>query len=440
MARLNNWPGRLNEARHSASVSAVVFIGFVLVGCSYIVLAKLGGIGQLYVTFVPIAAMLGYALLISVARGLWLRDDQSGDNLYYMGFLFTLTSLGVSLYQFSATNAAEQIVQNFGIAIGSTIAGIGLRVVFNQMRRDPIDVERMMRLELAEAARKVRRELDSTVVEFGHFRRSAQQSAADSFKHMTETFDELLAKLFLRLDEVARNTTLPVEGASRRSAAAIDELSQTVGATLTASFGRLSAEAEGLSAQVRAIAAALDEVTSKLNTMQTPERVIEIRLEPMAHLLKQAVEQMTAEFERQATAVKEAIGIASSATVSSTDLVAVLCKEFDAAAASNRGAIEAANTMIKATANALNEIKSSSTDYAGALGIILERTDETMRTFTDVLVQSGAESMAQTDRLAQALPAIEAEVQALAVAAQSISLMVEDFRTGQRRRKPETVD
>ena len=68
--------------------------------------------------------MLGYALLIYSARALRLRDDQSGDNLYYMGFLFTLTSLGVSLYQFTASRAAEEIVQNFGIAIGSTSMGV----------------------------------------------------------------------------------------------------------------------------------------------------------------------------------------------------------------------------------------------------------------------------------------------------------------------------
>src|ERR1700674_4078729 len=112
-------------------------MGFVLTGSAYIVLAKVAGIGPFLVTFVPVATMLAYALLLYLARGLRLRDDQTGDNLYYMGFLFTLTSLGVSLYQFTATRAAEEIVQNFGVAISSTIAGIGLRVIFHQMRRDP---------------------------------------------------------------------------------------------------------------------------------------------------------------------------------------------------------------------------------------------------------------------------------------------------------------
>ena len=106
---------------YSTGTVAAVFLCFTLAGCAYIILAKLADIGPFFVTFVPVAIMLAYALLIYLARGLRLRDDQSGDNLYYMGFLFTLTSLGVSLYQFTASRAAEEIVQNFGIAIGSTI-------------------------------------------------------------------------------------------------------------------------------------------------------------------------------------------------------------------------------------------------------------------------------------------------------------------------------
>jgi len=431
--------GSLSEGGHSAGVSAIVFVGFVLAGCAYIISVKLGGIGQLYVTFVPVATMLAYALLITLARGLRLRDDQSGDNLYYMGFLFTLTSLGVSLYQFSASRAAEEIVQNFGIAIGSTIAGIGLRVIFNQMRRDPIEVERMMRLELAEAARRVRRELDSSVVEFGYFRRSALQSAADSFNHANETFDGLVAKFLAKLEEVISNLTRPVETASRQSGAAIGNLSKTIEATLTASAAQLSAETEKLSSRVRAVAAALDEVTSRLNAMPTPDRVIENRLEPIAHALAKAVEQITAQSEGQARAVKEALAIANSATERSS-LIAALRGEFDRTTITNRAALEAAITMIEATADVLNEIKTSSRKYVEALGTMLEKFDETMRTFTDVLIQSGVESAIRTDQLSKALPAIEARAQALASTAERMTLIVEDLRSWHPRAQPETVD
>lgn len=193
----------VGDIAYSSGFSAIVFMLFVVAGLAYIMVAKLGGVGQIYVTFVPVLTMISYALLIWLAKSLRLRDDQAGDNLYYMGFLFTLTSLGVSLYQFNATRAAEEIVQNFGIAIGSTITGVALRVVYNQMRQDPIEVERIMRLELADAARRVRRELDSTVVEFGYVRRSAQQAALDSFSHVAEKIDEIATKRLAGIANVA---------------------------------------------------------------------------------------------------------------------------------------------------------------------------------------------------------------------------------------------
>ena len=116
-------------------VNGLLFFAVVIAGSGYIILSKLNDFGALAATAVPVLIMIGYAVLLG-ARLFRLRDDQSGDNLYYMGFLFTLTSLAVSLYQFSAAGSAEQIVQNFGIAIASTIAGIALRILFNQMRSE----------------------------------------------------------------------------------------------------------------------------------------------------------------------------------------------------------------------------------------------------------------------------------------------------------------
>src|SRR5215475_1800545 len=139
--------GDMDAIGHSSGVGAIIFMCVVVMGSIYIIVAKLGGVGRAYVTLVPVLIMIGYASLIWFAKALRLRDDQAGDNLYYMGFLFTLTSLGVSLYQFNAAHAAEDIVQNFGIAIGSTITGIALRVIFNQMRQDPVEVERIARSE-----------------------------------------------------------------------------------------------------------------------------------------------------------------------------------------------------------------------------------------------------------------------------------------------------
>jgi hypothetical protein len=434
------WTERAADTAYATGTSAVVFLVFVAVGCAYIVAAKLAGIGPFYVTFVPVGTMLAYALLIFSARGLRLRDDQSGDNLYYMGFLFTLTSLGVSLYQFTAARAAEEIVQNFGIAIGSTIAGIGLRVIFNQMRRDPVEVERMMRLELAEAARRVRRELDSTVVEFGYHRRSAQQAAADSFNQVTEKFDEIVGKFLGSLEEITAKTLAPVEAASQRSADAIMQASEGIGAKLAESGRQISAASEHLSERAAAISAALDQVTAKLSAMQTPERVIEIRLEPVTASLAQAAERLAAQTGSQASAIKEALEMANAAAARSTDLAMELRQDLDTANSTNRATLEAAAGMVKAVAKALDEFRANSTGYAEVLRASLEKTDATMRTFTDLLVRYGVEAATQSDDLRQLLPAVEASVRSLAAASERISGVVEDLRASRRAPRREIID
>ena len=430
----------MTEAAYATGASAAVFLVFVVAGCAYIVLAKLAGIGPFYVTFVPVGTMLAYALLIYSARGLRLRDDQSGDNLYYMGFLFTLTSLGVSLYQFTAARAAEEIVQNFGIAIGSTIAGIGLRVIFNQMRRDPVEVERMMRLELAEAARRVRRELDSTVVEFGHYRRSAQQAAADSFNHVTEKFDEIVARFLASLEDTTAKLAGPLEAASRRSGDAIAEATKTIGATLGASAQQLEAETDKLSIRAGAIAIALEQVIAKLRALQTPDRVIEVRLEPVTHALTQAVNRFAAQSDGQAVTIKAVLQEANVATRESSELIAAAREEFGATVVSNRAALEAASKAVVGVAQILDEFKTSSRDYVEVLRVLLEKTDGTMRTFTDVLVKSGVETATQADWLREVLPAIEANAQTLVTAAEKISRAIEDLRARRLNPERETID
>jgi len=396
---------RVYEVADATGMSAVVFMAFVALGCVYILLAKLAGVGQFYVTFVPVGIMLAYAALIFLARNLRLRDDQSGDNLYYMGFLFTLTSLGVSLYQFSAEHAAEDIVQNFGIAIGSTIAGIGLRVVFNQMRRDPVEVERMMRLELAEAARRVRRELDSTVVEFGYHRRSAQQAAADSFKQVAERFDEIVAKFDVSLKEITAQLAQPLEAASRHSGDTLGELSKTLAATLGASAQQFGAETDKLAIRVRATAIKLDEVIAKLGAIETPASSIKAGLEPIAQSISQSVESLSERSTSDATAIKDALA-------TSTQVIATMFEQF----------------------------KTDSKAHVELLRALLAKTDDTMRTFTDVLIRSGVDATLQAEGLREAVQATQADAQTLVQAAEKISQSVEDLQVLRLTPRRERVD
>jgi hypothetical protein len=285
-------------------ISGLLFFAVVLLGSGYIVFSKLHEFSAVNVTSVPVLIMVGYALVLGLARIFRLRDDQSGDNLYYMGFLFTLTSLAVSLYQFNAEGSAAPIVQNFGIAIASTIAGITLRILFNQMRRDPVEVEATARMELAEASRRVKRELDSSVLEFGYFRRMAQQSIADALDEVKETLGDSSAKLAVEIKKFAVTAGKPLEEASKRSGDTLDSMNSKIATTLETVSAQLVEEGERLTRSTTSLVRAIDVVVGRLAVLQTPDQIIEVKLAPMIQGLTRAINSFSKSAEIQAHSIE----------------------------------------------------------------------------------------------------------------------------------------
>jgi len=284
--------------------SGLLFFAVVLAGAAYIVFSKLGGTSAVLVTLVPVCIMILYASVLGFARLFRLRDDQSGDNLYYMGFLFTLTSLAVSLYQFHADEgAADQIVQNFGIAIASTIAGIALRIFFNQMRRDPLEVEQTARLELADVSRRVKRELESTVLEFAYFRRATQQSLAEAVEEINSQLKDANSRIVGQLDEFATTSSKPLAEASKKSGETIQSLNARISDALEAAVRRISEDVGELSRSTGQIIKSFESIVSKLAAVQTPDHIIEIKLSPMIQGLTRAVNNFSKNAEAQARAV-----------------------------------------------------------------------------------------------------------------------------------------
>jgi hypothetical protein len=214
-----------------------------------------------------------------------------------MGFLFTLTSLAVSLYQFSAAGSAEQIVQNFGIAIASTIAGITMRIFFNQMRRDPIEVEASARLELAEASRRVKRELESTILEFGYFRRMTQQSVSDAVDEAKESIGSAREKLAGEIEKFVLTQGQPFEDASKRSSETLDSMNERTVQILEVSR-HLVREGEELAKSTASVVKAIDSLLAELGSLRTPGAA-EDKLAPLIESLTQAVDKLNKSAETQ---------------------------------------------------------------------------------------------------------------------------------------------
>ena len=122
----------IDRLRDRGFVDQYGFLVFALGGGIAIVAAKYTNAPAGWVTIGAIALMGLYALIISRSGSGRLRSDQAGDNCYYLGLIYTLSSLAYAIFFFDPSNTATTIVQGFGIALATTVLGLVLRVFFNQ--------------------------------------------------------------------------------------------------------------------------------------------------------------------------------------------------------------------------------------------------------------------------------------------------------------------
>jgi methyl-accepting chemotaxis protein len=169
----------------------IVFVILTFGGCCFIAVSKVSGMNPVFSMFVPILLMFGYLVLAWSFSAIRLHDEQTGDNLYYMGFLFTLASLGASLYLFTGDSSTDDVVRNFGIAISSTITGAnnqlineGFEGVVAQVEKTGKKLEKSL-LSMSDLTLKP---LEDVSVKFN-------KAIDDSLKSVTEKLNEAAKKI-----------------------------------------------------------------------------------------------------------------------------------------------------------------------------------------------------------------------------------------------------
>jgi len=218
------------------------FVLFAFLGSVAIVLAKHIALSAVVVALGAIALLLSYAYLVHSRGTGKLRSDQAGDNCYYLGLIYTLASLSYAIFTFDPANTATTIVQGFGIALATTIAGLVLRVFFNQSRVDLYEVEDTARLELAQAASRLKTELSQIAVSFSDFGHQTQQIIAE-----------------------ARDIALTsIEEGAKRSIEAVTQAATAAQEALTTKSTDLAAQARKLSSTTEKVTGAMERNAERL--------------------------------------------------------------------------------------------------------------------------------------------------------------------------------
>lgn len=310
----------------------LVFIGAFVSGVVlYVLLHVVLQVHQVIVSAAVIAVMVAYTLLAFKLPLLRVRQDQAGDNAYYLGLLFTLMSMAFALYEFGTAILASgrtpdqgprQIIANFGIALASTITGIFLRVLLQQMRVDPADLENVTRIELAEASKRVKANVDNVTVELGRFHDEVRQRSNDVVTTLFEETKKSVAQLHAQVDSTTTTMLASVASAHKSVLEQAHEMTRELGSAV-ARLRTVEPPPVTLSRRLDKVTTVLQTVGDKTEGIATSFQEIaraaessSSKMAEAANLLGRLVEQM--ETTHDATTEKIAAAVEKVSTALAT--------------------------------------------------------------------------------------------------------------------------
>jgi hypothetical protein len=192
----------------------IFFFAAFIIGTFLILLLKSFGAHGGLVSFIAVSLMVSYAIL-GVRHKIKVRLDVLGDNLYYLGFLFTLVSLSYSLYELGRGSAdINGLLENFGLAIMTTLCGLALRVFFNQPKADINEYENTIRLSLTEATANFVGETSKIGRDISTLRSVLNQyieETRNSQKHATESLNQAIDDQIGLLDKSSNKNQENIE-------------------------------------------------------------------------------------------------------------------------------------------------------------------------------------------------------------------------------------
>ena len=261
-----------------------LFITAVFGGIGLITLIKsfgasLGTFGGHNVSSI-IAVLTAVVIILLYALFIWqsrersaLSVDRASDNAYYIGLLFTLWSLGLSLINLSAvTSEAGRLVlavlPDFGLALGSTIAGIFARVMLQQLRGDPDDIENEVREELGKSALALRSSIGQIVADLSSLSSQISVSLNELSTNVTEVMENTAASSD-RTNQAIANNFERINQKSEEQMNLIYRSSSNVIGQMEGLVSRIQSEFKGLGDAPKELEGSIKNVSQSMSGLAT---------------------------------------------------------------------------------------------------------------------------------------------------------------------------
>jgi hypothetical protein len=322
---------------------------------------------------VPLALMALY-ILLGIQRGDdTVSDEKFADSCYYLGFIFTISSILVALLDIPAISAKiGDISIRFGAAMVSTVFGLIVRVYLVNFQPDFQDAVRQAESGLLDSVRVFRTHLDVSVERLREFQIlvdeaarlsvaqvdiALQNAAADQARQFAAVFESVAAEH----RKVADHSTAHMKAATQTLSNALYDYAQTLVAGTGQFEGKIAEFSENLDA--------------RLQRVTLPEDYFANRLNPAVARLGQSVAEagdqvaaLVSEFRTHARKISVALdGLSTKTAATSASMDDVCAAVLDRADVLNRAKEQIAvfNTLAEIVATLENTVNGSAAALRG---------------------------------------------------------------------------
>jgi hypothetical protein len=143
---------------------------------------------------VPITIMVFYMVLGHYTREEDISSEKFADSCYYIGFIFTMTSIIFSLFDLpnlGASDGMRNIALRFGAAMVSTVLGMGVRVYLVSFRKDASDAIKEAEEAVLDATRMLVSQLNAVLDELKKFEVQVVDASKMSVENVNRQISEL---------------------------------------------------------------------------------------------------------------------------------------------------------------------------------------------------------------------------------------------------------